>query len=493
VNPFNRDTHPDEYAAWEMGSAGLLDDALAVYRRWLYLDDDAPVLVVAATVAANNAEGDPLWTLLVGPPSSGKTEALQGIAALPYVHGAATVTEASLLSGVSKRDRDKDATGGLLRQIGDYGIILCKDFTSVLSQNKDKAAEALAALREVFDGSWDRPSGGGGGRVLHWHGKCGFVGGVTGSIDRYGQVVGALGDRFLLLRLPDVSPEEMAAAALAQGANQKAMRQEMTDAMTGLITGADLSKLARPLADDEIRRLVALATFTARARTVVERAYDGEVLVLPQPEGTARVVGQMRRLFGGLEAIGCDTDTAWSIVGRVAVDCTPRARTAVMQALMAADAPLTTGKVAKALGVDWKTANHHLGDLRLLEMAFMEIEEFGDVTGTKPRYLWESSKWLDDHFPTLEVKYPPSSRGKNKGQDDLGEEAHSRRGGTSPPTSPSATTAGAGSSGSSAPPHESATSATSATCCGARGQAAGGPLVPACKLCSASPTFWRKP
>src|SRR5690606_38143365 len=117
-------------------------------------------------------------------------------------------------------------------------IILCKDFTSVLSQNKDSSAAALAALREIYDGSWHRPIGTDGGRVLSWSGKCGLIGGVTPTIDRYAQVVGALGDRYLLLRLPDVDPVAMARSALAQGSNQRQMRTELAEAMAGLIAGA---------------------------------------------------------------------------------------------------------------------------------------------------------------------------------------------------------------------------------------------------------------
>jgi hypothetical protein len=390
-----------------------LADALAVFNRWLHLDDDAPVLVTAATVTANNADGDPAWVLLVGPPSSGKTETLQAAAGLAYVHSAATVTEAALLSGVSKRERDRDATGGLLRQVGEYGIVLCKDFTSVLSQNKDVSAAALAALREVYDGSWDRPVGTGGGKVLSWSGKCGLVGGVTPSIDRYAQVVGALGDRFLLLRLPDVDPASMAGAALDQGGNQRQMRAELAAAMTGLITGADLSRVTRPLGDDERNALIALATYTARARTVVERnGYTREVEVMPQAEGTGRIVGQFRRLFGGLEAVGCDAATAWRVLYRVAVDCVPRLRHRVIDVLLTAeihtmglDNPhhsldwITTGKVASAVGVDWKTANRHLEDLRLIGLADRDIVE-GEA-GEKPTYYHRAADWLRKYYPRV--------------------------------------------------------------------------------------------
>jgi hypothetical protein len=39
------------------------------------------------------------------------------------------------------------------------------DFTSILSQNRDTRGQVLAALREVYDGSWDRPVGADGGKV----------------------------------------------------------------------------------------------------------------------------------------------------------------------------------------------------------------------------------------------------------------------------------------------------------------------------------------
>jgi hypothetical protein len=49
-----------------------LDTALAVFKKWLHMDDTAPVLVAAATVVANLADGDPVWLLIVGPPPAAK-------------------------------------------------------------------------------------------------------------------------------------------------------------------------------------------------------------------------------------------------------------------------------------------------------------------------------------------------------------------------------------------------------------------------------------
>lgn len=74
-----------------------------------------------------------MWIGVVAPPSSAKTEIINSLSLLPNVAQAATLTPAALLSGSPRRDRDKGAKGGLLREIGDFGILALKDFGSILS------------------------------------------------------------------------------------------------------------------------------------------------------------------------------------------------------------------------------------------------------------------------------------------------------------------------------------------------------------------------
>jgi len=295
-----------------------LDDVVSTFRRWLFLEDPAPLYAAAATLVANRAIGDPVWLLLVCAPSTGKTEILNATSGLVWVHSVAKVTEASLLSGTSKRERIKGATGGILRQVGEFGVLLCKDFTSVLSQNGDARAEAMAALREIYDGRWDRPVGTDGGQVLSWQGKCGLIGAVTPAIDQYGQVISALGDRFVLLRMPDADVDEFGRSALLHGEHERDMRRELATALAGLVEHADISGVNRPRSDDEQRRLIGLAAYTARARTAVVRdGYRQDVLFLPQVEGPGRLVKAYARLLGALEAIGCGTEIAWQVLTRI--------------------------------------------------------------------------------------------------------------------------------------------------------------------------------
>jgi hypothetical protein len=128
----------------------LLDETIAEYRHWLYLPDPGSVYVALATVVVNRVECDPVWTLLVGASGGGKTEIIQSLRRLPDVIEVSTLSgEAALLSGSPKRERDGESTGGLLRQIGAYGLLAVKDFTSVLSMQREARASLLAALREI--------------------------------------------------------------------------------------------------------------------------------------------------------------------------------------------------------------------------------------------------------------------------------------------------------------------------------------------------------
>ena len=139
-----------------------LSEVLDVWQRTLYLPDPGGLLIALATVVANRMNGDPVWTMLIGPPSSG-TEIVEALSDLVDVHmGRSTVTKAGLLAG----SVSKEGTGGLLKELGDQGIIVFKDFTTLLSEHASTRTEVFGILREVHDGRVNRAVGTGGGKGL---------------------------------------------------------------------------------------------------------------------------------------------------------------------------------------------------------------------------------------------------------------------------------------------------------------------------------------
>ena len=206
------------------GPTRRLDEVVEAFRSWLFLPDPGALYLVLAAVAANRLPGDPCWLLLVGATGAGKSEVLSSLVGLDEVVQAGVLTEASLLSGTGSRERAADAKGGLLRAVGDYGILMAKDFGSVLSMHRDARAAVLAALREVYDGSWTRHVGTDGGRTLHWEGKLGLIAGCTPTVDRHHGALAALGEQFAFYRLNVADPKAQGRRALGH------LRRERRDA-----------------------------------------------------------------------------------------------------------------------------------------------------------------------------------------------------------------------------------------------------------------------
>jgi hypothetical protein len=308
-----------------LGPPLSINEVLEVFERWLILSSATPVNAVLGTVAANMLPGDPVWLGVIGPPSSAKTEILNSISLLPKVAQAATVTLPGLLSGTPKKQRDKYACGGLLRQLGDFGIIALKDFGSVLSMRPDAKAEVLGALREIFDGAWTRVLGTDGGKTLSWRGKIGLVFCATGVIDSHYTVIGEMGDRFLFSRLKPVDDGQFEQALLHTGAATKQMRKELAEAVARLFAGRRAEP--RPITAAEIQRLDNVIRLVVRLRGAIQRdRYSREMENVLGAEGTARIGLYLERLLAGLDTLGVDRETALEVVISVALDSTPPLR-----------------------------------------------------------------------------------------------------------------------------------------------------------------------
>jgi hypothetical protein len=342
---------------------GTIDETLAVFQKWLVLDDLTPVYAVLGAVAANYLEGDPVWLGVVGPPSSAKTEILSSISTLPNVVQSATVTVAGLLSGTPKKQQDGAAKGGLLRQIGDFGIIALKDFTSVLSMHTETRAEVLAALREIYDGAWTRHIGSDGGRTLSWKGKVGLIFASTAALDSHYGVIGSMGDRFLLTRLTPAGRAQFKRALAHVGPKSKQMRKELAEAVARLFAAPRTEP--QPISDEEANEIERAVLLAVRLRGTVERdRHTREIENIPGAEGPARIGLALERLLAGLDTLGVDRATALKVAKSVALDSVPPNRRRAYEFLDSISlAEASTTAIATELGLPTTTARRVLEDL----------------------------------------------------------------------------------------------------------------------------------
>lgn len=304
------------------------------YRKWMSPAYDMSVVHAnLAARAAHELEGEPVWLLTVAGSASGKTEGIAPLAATPNTIMVSEIASpGALLSGTSNSERSKDATGGLLNQIGANGVLILKDFTSILSMGSDGRSAVLAALREVYDGSWNRLVGTDGGKTLSWTGRISLIGATTTTYDRHHSVIAAMGDRFALIRMNSRTDRRLKGRqALMNTGHEKQMRDELSKAAAGVIAGMDTNPA--PLDEDELTVLFEAADYVTMARTPAERDFKGEPIEANDPESPTRFVKMLQQIVLGGSAIGMNRRGAMLLALRIAHDSIPPVRRLVLEAV----------------------------------------------------------------------------------------------------------------------------------------------------------------
>ena len=342
-----------------------LADVHAVFKKWLgdEYDLDAASAAIAAA-ASERLPGDPLWLLIVAGPGGAKTETCQALAGAGAHVTSTIASEGALLSATPRRERNKKATGGLLRKICQRGVLVIKDVTSILSADRNIRGGVLAALREVYDGLWERNVGTDGGQTLTWTGRIVVVGAVTTAWDAAHGVVATMGDRFVLLRPKTGSGRQKAGrGAIRNTGGEKAMRQELATAVGGLVS--HMNTATHQLSDTEIDQLLKAADIVTMARSAVERDYRGEIVFAHDPEMPTRFAKQLVQLLRGAIAIGMIPADAMRLVLRCARDSIPPLRRDILLDL--ADNPDTrVAEVRKRISKPRNTVRRELECLHML-------------------------------------------------------------------------------------------------------------------------------
>lgn len=367
-----------------------LAEVIAVFQRQLWLPNPSALYAVLGAVAAGMMAGPPVWMLLIGPPSSGKTVLVDALGDLADTYRISTFSEAGLLSA------SPDGTPGLLPQIGERGLLLFSDFTTILSQPREARDKALGPMREIYDGRYSRTVGNRGGH-LEWTGKVNLVGACTEAI--YLTDMSLLGERLTYLRLPTFSDDDrfLAAITLLETLPQQHQRtSERRRLVADFFAGLTLPEVPPSLTESEQERLVIIAQIGATCRTRVQRdGFKADVIeLIPGVEHPARLVGQLGQLLVGMKAVGVPDDEAWRVVSGSCLDSVHPIRRSIVEFLVGSGREHATALIAGRCRVPETTARRHLQDLGALRV----IEQVHHAPET-----WIAGPWLRDAWASLDT------------------------------------------------------------------------------------------
>jgi hypothetical protein len=158
-----------------------------VLREHSYNPDLQGARALYASIAAHRLDGQPVWTMVVAPPGSLKTELLEALDGLPLVYLIDQVTPKTFLSGqIKKSKKSSEVSPSLLHRVGSSGILICPDFSTVLSMNRDDRGSVLADMRRIYDGHLRKEFGTSDTLTdREWRGRMTFAAGATPDVDGF--------------------------------------------------------------------------------------------------------------------------------------------------------------------------------------------------------------------------------------------------------------------------------------------------------------------
>ncbi|MHC4123853.1 MAG: hypothetical protein ACYSSI_09795 [Planctomycetota bacterium] len=366
----------------------LMEKFLRVCSKWLILEDTTYIEVIFAAIYSTlYLDSKPIWLHVVGPPSAGKTVILQALDGHPLIYMVSTLTEKALISGMIQPEEGKDPS--LLPKL-DGKILVIKDFTPLLKERRDVLAAITGQFRDSYDGKARKSFGT--GKDKEYTSRFGILTAVTPEIDKHLTALAALGERFLIVRLPDIPDSERTQMAIKASriTSVKQMENEIQKAAHKLLN----FKPALPeLSDKCSKQIEKIAAFVAKARTHIDRSRTTrEILYPPVPEIHIRLHKQLCDLAKGLamvrekNVVGKDEV---KIIQKVALDSIPSNRIMTLR-FLAKSYPdgMTNIHIKEACKISRTSAFYWLDDLYQLGIV-RKIDE-----ASSRHYSWRRYKWI---------------------------------------------------------------------------------------------------
>jgi hypothetical protein len=320
-----------------------------------------------SAVAAHRLKGQPVWPMMVAPPGSIKTELVESLDGVPGVHFVDTVTPHTFISGQIEDhkkpgNQEPKAPASLLHRIGPDGILVCPDFSTVISMNADHRGSVLADLRRIYDGRLCKEFGTAEKlQERKWEGRITFIAAATPDVDMHYAIFTTLGERFVMVRWH--RPGGIEAALKAMNQDRQAAKQALREAVHGLLKsiGAVEPELPRKIQ----KQIAALSEFAVRARTHVPRdGYRKDIIYVPEPEASTRLSQELAQLVKGsalLSGRSCATQKDYAVARRAGFDCIPAMRAKVLEILIA-------GGDISSVDMPRSTKSYAVQDLRCQEL-----------------------------------------------------------------------------------------------------------------------------
>lgn len=303
------------------------------YQKWLTFKDPTVIDLIFGSIFANRLPGHPLWMLLVGPSSSGKSELIMSLEQAPKIYPVSTLTTKTLVSGTLGPGGSDPS---LAARIDGY-ILAIKDLTEILTMYSKDSEAIFSQLRNLWDGTAVKPFGT--GTEKHYECKFGMLCGVTEAVDYAMADQAALGERYIRVplyvdRSIDGERDIMwKAIDNANRRNKDKMQAELKEVANACLNW-DFGY--EPKVPNRVTiKMMALSQLISRLRTTVKRnPYNNDITEFASPEMPIRMLESLNKLLKGItifrrkRVVGPEE---YDLLKKVALICASRKRNVILK------------------------------------------------------------------------------------------------------------------------------------------------------------------
>ena len=322
---------PETAPSEQFPNAALFESVQGQIAEWLVVDTDNDYLLDIISATCISVELDrPLFMMIQGASSSGKTKYLELLNNMPNFHKLHCLTPKTLFSGHS------DSDGGYIPAVmGKKGILCIPDFTTVLSECRSHRNEIFSQLRIAYDGEGGRATGVDVKNIQarQWRGKIACIFAVTQKIEHFKKNASDLGERFLYYRhnAKVIDEDEMLAWSTR---DSKPKISKLRSEIKQLIASSKKT-LPMNIPEEYKRYIYTSSRFIAQMRAVVDRDnYSRQIELIHEPEQPFRLNEQLTGLYKCLLAIhGRESTRPKAALTKVIGSCIPELRLQIIKLL----------------------------------------------------------------------------------------------------------------------------------------------------------------
>jgi hypothetical protein len=365
-----------------------LDKLSQKFGEWLHLEDPYLIPTLSAMKVSHKIPGDPIWLLLIGPSSGGKTECLRALQQKGELN-VDDLTEHTFVSGYRSKEADKEAQfaaklSGRLWYIFDLSILL--------SKNSEERSSILSDMRMVYDGKVTKVFGNKQQIEVECPGNT-LICGTTPVIDNTILEDQQLGTRFITYRLKASNRHAMMDMIDRNQDRMVMMRENLNLSIREFEQSIDYTPYI--LTDVDNQNLQIMSNMTTLLRTSISLDKQGEPSNLSYPEEPGRLYKQMKKLYSAYRMIGLSEEESLRCIRKICQDNVNPIRVRLLKYMFDnnkvggradfGENYFTTTQIHIATGLGKKTVKSHLHTLHMLSIVNYDCEEnqFGQIVKDK--------------------------------------------------------------------------------------------------------------